>query len=32
MNNVFKYGDIAYQDMQLVNRKDMSRAAIDPAA
>lgn len=32
MSNSFKYGDIAYQDMQLVNRKDMSNMSIDPAA
>jgi hypothetical protein len=32
MSNVFKYGDIAYQNMQLVNRQKMSLAAIDPAA
>jgi hypothetical protein len=32
MSNVFKYGDIAYQNMQLVNRQKISLAAIDPAA
>ncbi|MGS2717643.1 SapC family protein [Eionea flava] len=32
MGNPFKYGDIAYQDMQLVNRKDMSDMSVDPIA
>lgn len=32
MSNPFKYGDIAYQDLQLVNRQTMSQQGINPTA
>jgi hypothetical protein len=32
MSNPFKYGDIAYQDLQLVNRQTMSQQGFNPTA